>query len=195
VIPIVWHTYESKLAGTAVRTTVCEECGTEYTYYFTVYETGRSHAVYGIKAREAESYALKLAKQRVRRHLEDEPAAAPCPECGWVQRHMYPVAQKQACSWMKPLGFHLVYCTTLLFPLTVLVAGAMCGSEQKLHPIVVVPIVGFLAWIAGLGFLIARPYVQRSYDPNKAVPQAERIELGRAYANPPDEIPPGIEEL
>jgi hypothetical protein len=85
--------------GTVLKGVKCESCGTEYVYALTRVSKGVAHSPYFLDNKGAQRRAGAEAQRNLEKRLARECAAAPCPRCGWVQKHMFAVARGE--QWGK----------------------------------------------------------------------------------------------
>lgn len=175
----------------AIGTVTCEECAARYHYLNEKAATGYGYAPLmfrrGVAARRAKARAL----WRVRWLLKHEPAAVPCPLCGHYQANMLPLVRRSQYRWMRRFALVLWYLIPVLFlaafGVFVLLVQTLFGVNlnNPNHEDLLLSLAGLgLAAAIAPGFLLHRWYKarQQAFDPNRDVPESERLAIGRMLA-------------
>jgi hypothetical protein len=169
--------HTATVKGSTAVAVRCEKCFQKYYYHLVCTAVGASEAPYGIGAEAAKKRARKQARLRLRRLLETEIAAVPCPHCGSYQEAMFPVLRKPRLKGLRKFGIVLL----VIGGLAALVATAMTDRPNGFDRATL-----GVAWsiaptlvLGGGGVLLLRRHKNATYDPNDPETEQERIELGR----------------
>jgi hypothetical protein len=104
-----------------------------------------------------------MGESNLNRLAQTTHAAVPCPQCGWYQEYMVPLARRKGIHWTQIVGSVLLAIALAAFPLdpTMVIAGT--------------------GIFAGLGLLFTGFYFRLRADPNSGQAQT-RIKFARAHA-------------
>src|SRR5262245_47579934 len=93
--------YTASVSGATVVCVTCENCGDKYYYQLARVGHGRVHCPFDIGGgTEAQRRARERAKQSLRRKLDEDVEAIPCPECGWYQKAMTAMVCRSRLRWL-----------------------------------------------------------------------------------------------
>jgi hypothetical protein len=161
----------AKVRGRTTKFVCCEACGQNYAYELKRTGAGSEPVPdwgWG-RDSETETAAKVGAVANLRNRLRTGIEVIPCPACGWYQAHMLPKARRLHPRWMVYVGGCLTFG---LIPVTLI--GLTINGMNVSHggePFIPWPI--FFAgmaslFIVGIGMLIGKYILARSYDPNDA---------------------------
>jgi hypothetical protein len=171
-------------ASTAVAVR-CEGCGQKYYYRLDCTAAGRCDAPGNYFAKGAQKRAWQIARRRIRRMLESEILAVPCPHCGQYQEEMAALLCKQRYGWTRDLGVvgGFLGLGGLIGPLFILFIESQ-KPPQTLAPEAgyVLSACGALVFLASVGLLLFRRHKYATFDPNDQESEQERVALGRRLA-------------
>ncbi len=77
----------------------CESCATPYVYALTLETYGSGTSLYGLDNEGARQRALTEAQNELATKRKTECKVVPCPNCGWIQKHMFAEARQK--HWEK----------------------------------------------------------------------------------------------
>jgi hypothetical protein len=167
----------AKARGQTTKVVRCETC--KRTYAYEMKRTARGSA--DGSSPDPRGLARQRAEEDLRCLLDYGVEAIPCPGCGWYQSNMIPRARSRHRRWMLYLGQFL---TLGLIPLAA-IAAAINGCQQapgKPPPVPWLVFAGLVCPLAvGVGLLLRKYNLTRSYDPNTADVEA-RIRYGQSRA-------------
>jgi hypothetical protein len=157
--------FVAKVRGRTTKFVCCEACGQNYAYELK--RTGVASEPARLFDHVGPETAAKLgAYADLRNRLRTGIEVIPCPACGWYQAHMLPKARRLHPRWMVYVGGCLTFG---LIPVTLIGLAINGMNEDKGKPSIPWPI--FFAgmaslFIVGIGMLIGKYILARSYDPN-----------------------------
>jgi hypothetical protein len=184
------NTVTCTLKGTRWKHYVCDQCCEPYHYPVTktITETGQTFFWLFLGS------LMRGVKRNARRKLDaiadSDSDPCPCPSCGAYQRGMFRTLAKGRYKWM---GWAAAACLPLwlaseclLFSLDQPDANAMPARELEEHKNAVAGFACLLtfAWFfIATSFLVACVIRRWCFDPNSAIPAADRLEEARRLAH------------
>ena len=97
--------YRALAEGSVARFVTCEQCGQGYGYWLDRTTMGTASSYFLIGRDGASQRAWDRAKDTLRRRLQTECDAVPCPHCGWYQEHMIAQARHEKYGWLVRAGW------------------------------------------------------------------------------------------
>jgi hypothetical protein len=175
--------YFSYLEGSVPKVVKCEECGRQYVYLFYARSTGVAESPYLLNEEGAQQSSREQATFTLSYELEHGISVVPCPNCGRIQEHMFPLVAQSKYGWIGGIVLTLGVVAGLAF-LAAIMATTKLGSNLGNDVLI-----GVLAcWGVVAIFVLAAVAVQRrkkalcaKVDPNEA-PLEERLKRGRELA-------------
>jgi hypothetical protein len=175
--------YRATVQGSTAVAVRCEKCFQKYYYQLVCTAVGRSQAPYGLGAEGAKKRALQNARRRLRRMLDTEIVAVPCPHCGLYQEKMVSLLKVGRLEGLRILGI----IGAVLGGVAAIIAAILTMAHMD-KPDDIAPVVVEVAWgvtaivlLGGIGALLLRRHKNAIYDPNDPETEQERIERGRRY--------------
>jgi hypothetical protein len=122
-----------------------------------------------------------MAKQRLRRMLEESKDAVPCPHCGCYQADMIPLLLKDRLTGMQVLGIVGLIVGVIAAAISFLLTLAANSPRSNLEPVVLTIAWGVTTVVlaAGIALLLVRWRKNATYDPNDYDTEQERLKLAR----------------
>jgi len=121
---------------------------------------GDATSLFYLDNQGAQERALNKAQDDLRRQLEKDCDAVPCPACGWYQEHMRPAVGRQYRPWLAVVGACLLCAGLLLVIAFGLFAGALV-DRRKFYLVTLVGQAVRPAILAVQGFLGGSPGCSR----------------------------------
>lgn len=177
LIPIPRWTFTHESRGMVVRNVRCERCAHDYGYRITRMAKGSATSWLFLDNDGARATAWEEAEAGLARALEEGEEAVPCPECGWYQQRMIPLARRKYGRAAKVAGVVLLAAGVATFVALVVSSGEWRNPGQWG---LIEAVAGGLAF-AGTCFLLARYAMAAGHDPNQGSVE-ERRRLGRSLA-------------
>ena len=176
-------------SGTTLRLVECEDCSHRYGYLVKVQVA--QYARTGVGAEHSLEVAGKRARRIAEQQLEWAIDLAPCPNCGWIQDEMIPLARRRFLPWAILVGLILIGLSLLIVPCVLyygLVYQPYLPFPKLALALSIVP--------AGLGVLliISKFALAPLYDPNSAS-ESYRIKQGKQRALKPKKLQKALEVL
>lgn len=175
--------HTAKCSGRVTKVCRCEQCEREFAYYVEgeAYGVGRAH--YGLGEERAKRKAQQQASDSLTQFLDEYPGEVPCPNCGCYQSVMFPWMARRLHKWMKPAAAVCLFLGLFAAIVTLFVRAAVTREAQLgLVDVVYVAFPFVLFGVAAVTLFLLRRRLRASYDPNRRVPEQERLDLGRASA-------------
>ena len=175
--------YTAKYSGGVWRSEACERCGRPFHYYVFLSATGSGHSPYFLDNAGARGRAASRAQERLVRDLVTSPRPIPCPSCGWCNEPAARALRARRYRWMWELGLGLVSFSGLGLALGLLLAFLIedLDAKKRAGPTIAVAVAGAL-FASGVVLLALRKVRERGFDPNRDIPDDERLTLGRTRA-------------
>jgi hypothetical protein len=168
--------FTATVSQSVLKAVACERCGQAYFYQLSRHGVGRGSAPYYIGQASAEARAQRRAAAELKKRLEREEEAVPCPDCGWIQPSMVQELRRRKHRWLLVLtwGGGAVAVATLLIMLAVTAGdGELDAAYLKfLGPYALLTVSAVAALHALRWMLIHR------VDPNAAYPQRPSVAPG-----------------
>ncbi|HEV3145604.1 MAG TPA: hypothetical protein VGZ47_17045 [Gemmataceae bacterium] len=175
--------YFTYMEGAVPKVVKCEECNQQYVYLFHARSTGVAESPYLLNEAGAQQSAQEQASFTLSYELEHGISVVPCPNCGRIQQHMFPLVTKEKYGWIGAIVLSLSVFAALAL-LAALLGTAKLGGKPSSDMIT-----GVLACWAAFALLLAlavglhlrKKALCRAYDPNDR-PVEERLARGRELA-------------
>ena len=117
----------------------------------------------------------------------DDPVV-PCPNCGWIQKRMYPQARRRHLRWLLYLGLGLALLSLPILGVSAIIFEPMRQLNPNLRSVLIVLfVVAVLLLLGGVITVLLKHVLSRKFNPNKTDVE-DRISLGRSLALRPQEI-------
>jgi hypothetical protein len=141
--------YTSTVRSEYTRRCMCEQCGTEFTYSFTVTGTGTGSSPLWLRNDAATEEAKKAAVQSMERAAQSAFPPAACPKCGIFQSAMLKYYRRTRYPRLLALSVTVLVVVALFSWLHVLNFGMISLLTSEIFwPSILVPaaLLGFVIW-------------------------------------------------
>jgi Zn ribbon nucleic-acid-binding protein len=172
--------YTATMKGSVLKLVACEECDAEYVYTLRRRAKGHGFSPLFFNQAGAQAQALQGAQTALQERLEHEVDEVPCPKCGHIQKHMFPMARKRYRRWMLVLGVWLAGVSAAI----ILLFGLINYMFAPFGPPVPSPLFTLVGipGLLGLTLITAKVILASQYNPNLE-DEEDRIRRGRKRAS------------
>lgn len=176
-----WQTIQVTVTEATCRNIRCEKCGQEYSFVDEKTATCAGDSTYALDNAGATRVARGDAEKKVRRLLESEIGAVPCPHCGWYQQSMMRAIRRSRYRWMLTTAWNLFRFSPFIgLAAMAVVAMAEWVVDARRSMAGAAFVVGMMGSLVLSPMLpVLRGLLCALYNPNRAISEDDRKALGQ----------------
>ena len=175
--------YFTYMEGSVPKVVKCDECGRQYVYLFHARSTGVAESPYNLNEDGAQQSSREQATFTLSHELEHGISVVPCPNCGRIQKHMFPLVAQSKYGWLGGIVLTFGVIAGLAFLAAIMATSKIGGKPSSDALIGVLVCWGVFAVFALAAFVVQRrkKALCAKFDPNDE-PVEKRLKRGQELA-------------
>lgn len=171
---IQWTTAAATAKGSIWRCARCAHCDTDYVYLMEVKIRHEEVELYSRGSDRQRERAVQNAQALLVNQLRRRVDPVPCPSCFRYQPDMCLVLLKQRFEWLYTAGMFLLAGTGMMLMILV---PMMVFDPKKYSPGLLAAALVCTGLLLGFGVaaLLVKRWLWSNYDPNRRVPEQQRV--------------------